>query len=174
MPRQDRLLSRASELAGAGKREDACLLLRAVIREDPHNERAWFQYVRTLLTVEEQIEALKEFLRYDPGNKRAQAVLWTLWEKKLGEEQAGQAAQREAVRKYRVLGFAWLALFLVTLGALLVGALWLRQSILEGWANRYEALSAEHERLQQDHGALREVHATLIAQQKGLEQSYQR
>ena len=174
MPKQERLISRARDLARAGKREDACLLLRTVVREDPHNEKAWFQYVRTLPAVEGQIAALKEFLRFEPGNRRAQAVLWMLWERKLDEAEAGQAAWRGAVRRQRVLGFASVALLVIALGALLVGAIWLRQSVLDRWANRYAALAAEHKELQREHATLGELYGALQAQKDGLEQSYDR
>ena len=166
MSRQERLLRRASELSQSGKREDACLLLQAVVRDDPHNERAWFQYVRTLPTVERQIAALKEFQRVEPGNVRAQAVLWMLWEQQAGAAQAERVAQQAAERRYRVLGFTALALFVVTLGALLVGALWLRQSVLDRWASRYEILSAEHEQLQQDYKRARDENTTLETRHK--------
>jgi len=174
MSRQERLLTRASELSRAGKREDACLLLQAIVREDPHNEGAWLQYVRTLPTMERQIAALKEFLRVEPGNARAQAVLWMLWEKKCDAAQAEQVTQRAADRRYRVLGFASLALFLVTLGALLVGAVWLRQSVLDRWANRYAALSVEYEQLQQDYRRARDAHTTLQTRHSVLQQSHER
>lgn len=150
-----RLLDKAVQLLEAGNQDDAQRLLLAVLRQDPGNETTWFTYVRTLTSLDERIQALRDFLGIDPANRRAQEELWMLWEQKC---RAAVAEQRIRFRPRRSL-YAALALLVVL--ALVIGGVYLRQEVLDHWANRYATLLDEHTHLMQEHDALSLEHSTL-------------
>jgi hypothetical protein len=75
MPATSQLLKRAIQLCRAGKAQDARVLLRAVLREEPGDERAWIWYVDTLTSDRERILATEEWLRNIPGSRRARQAL---------------------------------------------------------------------------------------------------
>lgn len=162
MPMPSRLLSRALQLSEAGKQDDARRLLQAVIQQDPHNERAWFGYVRTLESVEERLEALRRYLRIEPANRRTQEVLWMLWEQRCS---AAPAEPRAPPRSGRVF---YVPLLLVALVVLVAGIVYVRQEVLERWANRFHTLLEQHDRLLQDYGDLNLEHDALRVEFEGL------
>lgn len=155
MSMQSRLLNRAIQLSEAGNQDDARRLLQAVIRKDPRNEKAWFSYVRILDTIDERIQALREFLRIDPANRRAQEVLWMLWEKKCSTV----TAKRQTFDRSR--RFLYIALSAMVLVALIAGGALLRREVLDRWANRYNSLLEEHNGLAEDYQSLNLEHSGL-------------
>lgn len=172
MSMQSRLLSRAIQFSEAGNKEDALRLLQAVIQQDPHNEAAWFCYVRTLATVDERIEALKQFLRVEPANRRAQEVLWMLWERKSSAALTKPRASERYRERYRAPFYVVLALFLVTLISSLIGIVHLRQVYLGLWVGRYDALLSQYNSLRQDHDGLAAQYNSLLDQHSRLQQDY--
>ena len=163
-----RLTSRAIEFADAGRRQDAVDLLRAAIRQDPHYEAAWREYVRLLPSVEERMEALKAFLRLEPAHRSAREALWSLWEGQRGELRA----ERDSLK--RALGRATVALglaFVVLLG-LVAGLVVVRQEIVDVWVARTEALEARYETLQDAHDRLLAAYSELQLADNDLRQTY--
>jgi hypothetical protein len=74
------LLNKAIRLAKDGQYEDARRLLKAVIKDQPENDRAWFWYIRTLQTLHERLTAARAWVRYQPHSKKGQEVLQYLLE----------------------------------------------------------------------------------------------
>jgi len=150
MSMHSRLVTRALQFAEQGNHEDARQLLQAVIREDPSREGAWFQYLRTLPTLDKQIDALRWFWAVKLDDRRAQTVLAKLWERKL-------TTTRPAVppaRSYRLPFYVTLALLLLSLSGLMAVFFHLGQEVLDFWSNEYSVLAREHDVLQEERDSL--------------------
>jgi hypothetical protein len=75
------LLDEAIQFVKDRRYADAEHLLKAVIKQQPENDRAWFWYIRTLQTRPERLAAARAWVRYQPHSKKGQEVLQDLLEK---------------------------------------------------------------------------------------------
>ena len=71
MSKIDRMLQRAIGFVKAGREQEAQSLLRAILHEEPYNQRAWGVYVQSHADEEERISAFDEYLRVFPGDQKA-------------------------------------------------------------------------------------------------------
>lgn len=71
----DKLREQATDLLKIGDIDRARELLKIAIKANPQNERAWMQYVRTLPTRAERIQALECCIKFNPGSQVAKEAL---------------------------------------------------------------------------------------------------
>jgi hypothetical protein len=71
-------LTDAIQLIRQGRKDDARLILEAILKLDTKNIPAWFWYVETLPTLEKRIQMLDVCLRMNPGNPQVLQALQTL------------------------------------------------------------------------------------------------
>ncbi len=78
MPMDSRLLQRGVTLWKSGARESARAVFKAVIRNQPGDENAWFWYIYSLESDAEKITALEAFLDIQPANQKARRAFENL------------------------------------------------------------------------------------------------
>ena len=71
----EEMLESAAELLRAGRPEKARALLADLLTQDPNSERAWLMLSFAVTDRAEQIHALEQVLRINPGNRVARSQL---------------------------------------------------------------------------------------------------
>jgi hypothetical protein len=193
MSKIDRMLQRAIGFVKAGREQEAQSLLRAILHEEPHHQRAWGVYVQSHADEEERIGAFDEYLRVFPGDQKAknlQAAMIKQQNKRL-KQLAHDAIQQidrvkyGQVRKFkeRERSFRRTRGFLTIICVLLVGAMCIggvvttskvsglssRNEVLE---NQYALLDQAFQSLQGDYDSLQLSYSILNEEHKILVENY--
>jgi hypothetical protein len=111
--RIDRLLD-AIDLVKANRRDEACDLLRELIREDNDFEDAWMWMSVAVESLDESSVCLDNALRINPRNQEAAGALF-----RIRAPQIKMETQRTRLRFYRdmALGSMWLLVIVVLFSA---------------------------------------------------------
>ncbi|MBN2386219.1 MAG: hypothetical protein JXB85_04310 [Anaerolineales bacterium] len=72
------VLQKAIEFIKTGKKEAAQVLLKDLIKGDPHNIPAWFWYIETLSTTEKRLQVLDACLRNNPEHPQVALAIQNL------------------------------------------------------------------------------------------------
>lgn len=71
----DDLIQQASAALRAGNKEEARKLLKTALQQNPNNERAWGWMYNAADSNKERIDCLKQMVRINPKNEKAQTLL---------------------------------------------------------------------------------------------------
>ena len=101
----DDLIQQGIDALHAGNRDEARKILLTVIKQQPDSERAWGWMYNAANTDQERIYCLKEILRINPQNEKANQLLYKLMEQRpsadimLGNPKAEQSTRNIPVIK---------------------------------------------------------------------------
>lgn len=110
----DRLLD-AIELVQAGRRQEALVILRQLIREDKDFEDAWLWMSIVVETIDQSVICLDNVLRINPNNTQAAGALYQLRAAEMASE-----SYRNKLRFYRdtALTGMWVLILVLLFAAL--------------------------------------------------------
>jgi tetratricopeptide (TPR) repeat protein len=111
--RIDRLLD-AIDLVKAGRRQEALVILRSLIREDKDFEDAWLWMSIAVDTIDQSVICLDNVLRINPNNAQASGALY-----RLRAAEMASHSHRSKLRFYRDTAMTglWILIMLLLFGA---------------------------------------------------------
>ncbi|MBI9047407.1 MAG: hypothetical protein JEZ06_23175 [Anaerolineaceae bacterium] len=74
-------LEQAIAMIRAGEKDQARLILKQIITDDPHNEIAWVWFVESMVSINTRLNAVNLWRRIDPPNEKAKKIQKVLEEK---------------------------------------------------------------------------------------------